>query len=170
MTLKIIRDPKQFRLNIREEIGNKISNVNNATNLEIGIYNYAINEAERMKIVKQWDNHYFVLIYITHFKSIMTNLTPVIISQIESSELLPQQVAYMTHQELEPTKWLKLIERKNIADKSQFENNIKATTDTFTCRKCNSNQCSYYLLQTRCADEPMTCYVTCLDCGKRWKT
>lgn len=170
MSLKTIGDPKQFRSNIRREIENKIINTQKAANLEIGIYNYAINEADRRKIVKQWDNHYFVLIYITHFKSIMTNLTPKIISQIESCELLPQQVAYMTHQELEPEKWSKLIERKNIADKSQFENNIKATTDTFTCKKCKSNQCSYYLLQTRCADEPMTCYVTCLDCGKRWKT
>lgn len=27
----------------------------------------------------------------------------------------------------------------------------------------------YYELQTRSADEPMTCFITCLDCGFKWK-
>ena len=30
-------------------------------------------------------------------------------------------------------------------------------------------QCSYYQLQTRSADEPMTTFVTCINCGARWK-
>ena len=40
----------------------------------------------------------------------------------------------------------------------------------FTCRKCNGNKTTHYALQTRSADEPMTLFVTCLTCGKRWKT
>ena len=39
----------------------------------------------------------------------------------------------------------------------------------FTCNKCKSNKTTYYQLQTRSADEPMTTYVSCLNCGKRWK-
>ena len=39
----------------------------------------------------------------------------------------------------------------------------------FTCRKCKSNDCSYYQMQTRSADEPMTTFITCQNCGNRWK-
>ena len=42
-------------------------------------------------------------------------------------------------------------------------------TDLFKCGKCKSNDCSYFQLQTRSADEPMTTYVWCGSCGNRWK-
>ena len=31
------------------------------------------------------------------------------------------------------------------------------------------NNCSHYQLQTRSADEPMTTFVSCQECGHRWK-
>ena len=169
-TVKTIPNSAQFRDKIRDTIDTKIGNKRSSINLEIGIYNYAIKEAERRKIVKKWDNRSFVQIYLDHIKSIMMNLNEDIIEQIKNKDIKAQNVAFMTHQELCPRKWAKAIEKKAIRDKVKFENNMEATTDTFTCRKCKSNRCSYYLLQTRSADEPMTCYVSCLDCGKRWKT
>jgi DNA-directed RNA polymerase subunit M/transcription elongation factor TFIIS len=169
-TVKTIPNSAQFRDKIRDKIDTKIGNKRSSINLEIGIYNYAIKEAERRKIVKKWDNRSFVQIYLDHIKSILMNLNEDIIEQIKNKEIKAQNVAFMTHQELCPRKWAKAIEKKAIRDKVKFENNMEATTDTFTCRKCKSNRCSYYLLQTRSADEPMTCYVSCLDCGKRWKT
>jgi DNA-directed RNA polymerase subunit M/transcription elongation factor TFIIS len=39
----------------------------------------------------------------------------------------------------------------------------------FKCGKCKSVKTTYYQLQTRSADEPMTTYVTCLGCSNRWK-
>jgi DNA-directed RNA polymerase subunit M/transcription elongation factor TFIIS len=39
----------------------------------------------------------------------------------------------------------------------------------FKCGKCKSKKTDYYQLQTRSADEPMTTYVTCKECGNRWK-
>jgi DNA-directed RNA polymerase subunit M/transcription elongation factor TFIIS len=39
----------------------------------------------------------------------------------------------------------------------------------FMCGKCKSVKTSYYQLQTRSADEPMTAYITCKSCGHRWK-
>lgn len=169
-TVKTIPNSAEFRDKIRDKIDTKIGNKRSSINLEIGIYNYAIKEAERRKIVKKWDNRSFVQIYLDHIKSILMNLNEDIIEQIKNKEIKAQNVAFMTHQELCPRKWAKAIEKKAIRDKVKFENNMEATTDTFTCRKCKSNRCSYYLLQTRSADEPMTCYVSCLDCGKRWKT
>lgn len=44
-----------------------------------------------------------------------------------------------------------------------------ASTDMFFCRKCQKRKCTYYQMQTRSADEPMTTFVTCLNCGNRWK-
>ena len=169
-TVKTIANPEYFRNNIRDNIESKLKNKNSSINLEIGIYNYTIKEADRHKIVKKWDNSSFVQIYLDHIKSILMNLNENVIEQIKNKEIKAQNVAFMTHQELCPKKWANAIERKTIRDKVKFESKMEATTDTFTCRKCKSNRCSYYLLQTRSADEPMTCYVSCLDCGKRWKT
>ena len=39
----------------------------------------------------------------------------------------------------------------------------------FQCRKCGSKKTTYYSLQTRSADEPMTNFITCVSCKNRWK-
>ena len=39
----------------------------------------------------------------------------------------------------------------------------------FVCRKCKGTKCSHYSMQTRSSDEPMTVFVCCLTCGKRWR-
>ena len=36
----------------------------------------------------------------------------------------------------------------------------------FTCNTCKSKKTTYYPLQTRSAEEPMTTFVSCLNCGK----
>lgn len=44
-----------------------------------------------------------------------------------------------------------------------------AETDQFKCGRCKQRKCKYYQLQTRSADEPMTTFVTCINCNNRWK-
>jgi transcription elongation factor S-II len=39
----------------------------------------------------------------------------------------------------------------------------------FTCARCKSVKTTSTQKQTRSADEPMTVFVLCLNCGKRWK-
>lgn len=39
----------------------------------------------------------------------------------------------------------------------------------FKCRKCGSHQTDNYSMQTRSADEGMTVFVRCLNCGNRWR-
>jgi transcription elongation factor S-II len=39
----------------------------------------------------------------------------------------------------------------------------------FTCSRCKSVKTTSTQKQTRSADEPMTVFVLCLNCGKRWK-
>ncbi|EFA81501.1 hypothetical protein PPL_05490 [Heterostelium album PN500] len=43
-----------------------------------------------------------------------------------------------------------------------------ATTDQFQCGKCKQRKCTYFQLQTRSADEPLTTFVTCVNCNNRW--
>ena len=45
----------------------------------------------------------------------------------------------------------------------------KATTDQFRCGKCGQRKTTYHQMQTRSADEPMTTYVTCVNCNNHWK-
>ena len=75
----------------------------------------------------------------------------------------------MNQQEINPKKQKELIEAKIKRDKNLTEIDMSAATDEFHCRKCKKNLCTYYQLQTRSADEPMTTFVTCLSCGNNWK-
>jgi transcription elongation factor S-II len=92
------------------------------------------------------------------------------LEQINNGEITYQMLADMTHQEMNPERWKLLIEQKIKRDENKYNtNDIQASTDMFTCRKCKSKRCTYYELQTRSADEPATIFVTCLDCGKNMK-
>ena len=169
MSLRKIDNPDLFRSNIKQKLNDILKDEKNSNNMEKGIFNYSLKEADRHKIVKKWDNKHFVQIYIDRLRSVVLNLKGDIIDHINDGTVKPHIVAFMTHQELAPEKWAKLIETKSERDLNKFETNISAATDTFTCRKCKGNQCTYYQMQTRSADEPMTCYISCCICGNRWK-
>jgi transcription elongation factor S-II len=169
MSSRKIENPELFRSNIRKKIEEKLQNEKNSSNLEKGIFNYTLKEADQRKIVKKWDNKYFIQIYLDRLRTVYTNLNDNIVEQITSGAIKPHIVAFMTHQELNPDKWAALIDAKSKRDANKFETNIAAATDTFTCRKCKGNQCTYYQLQTRSADEPMTTFCNCILCGNRWK-
>jgi transcription elongation factor S-II len=166
-----IENPDKFRSNIRDKLNLILENEKHCLNLEKGIYNYALKEATNRKVLKKWDNPYFVQIYIDRLRSIYNNLSnKELINQIKDGSIKAHTIAFMTHQEMQPDKWKELIAAKTIRDTHKFETNIEASTDTFTCRKCKSKKCTYMQIQTRSADEPMTLYVTCIECGNRWKT
>ena len=169
MSLRKIDNDELFRKNIRAKLNLKLKNEKNSLNLEKGIFNYALKEADQHKIVKKWDNKYFVQLYVDRLRSVMSNLHEDIIKNINDGTIKAHIVAFMTHQELLPSKWSMLIDAKIKRDKNKFETNIAASTDAFTCRKCKGNRCTYYQMQTRSADEPMTIYLSCCDCGNRFK-
>jgi len=170
MSLRTIENPENFRANIRKKIDQKLNNEKASLNLEKGIFNYTLKEADNRKIVKKWDNKFFVQIYLSHLRSILTNLNDKWIDAINSGEIQSHKLAFMNHQELDYDRWAEMIDIKSKRDKNKFEVNISASTDTYTCRKCKNNKCTYYQMQTRSADEPMTCYISCVCCGNRWKT
>ena len=74
MSSRKIENPELFRSNIRKKLDEKLNNEKNSSNLEKGIFNYALKEADQRKIIKKWDNKYFIQIYLDRLRTIYTNL------------------------------------------------------------------------------------------------
>ena len=147
--------------------------VRHSFNVERSVLNHALQQADAKKLVKRWECHGFRVLYENRCRMIYMNLNlnPLLCERIMSGDLLPTTLQDMTHQDLCPEKWQKRLEEKTIRDELRYKPRIEASTDMFTCRKCKKNLCTYYQLQTRSADEPMTTFVTCISegCGSRWK-
>jgi transcription elongation factor S-II len=156
-----------FRKRIQKQLEFLLDNELNAKNVEIGIFNYAIQESKIKKITKKWSNRSFCLLYLTKLKSVMENIH-FVIDKINTNDIKAQDIAFMNHQELCPEKWKYIIEYKEKI--KNYEPVIEAATNLFTCKKCKSKKCTFYTMQTRSSDEPATIFVTCLDCGGRFKT
>jgi transcription elongation factor S-II len=176
MSTRKIENPEIFRNNIRTKLQTLLDSKKKAINLEKGIYNYALKEAANRKVVKKWDNPYYAQIYLDRLRTIYINLTEgavdgnnALLNNVKDGSVSVKTLAFMTHQEMQPEKWESLIQAKIKTDKSKYDTQQEAMTDTFKCRKCYSKKCSYYQMQTRSADEPMTTFVTCLECANRWK-
>ena len=168
--MRKIDNPEVFRTNIRSNLNKILNNDKFSKNLEKGIFNYVIGAASELHIVKKWENVYFVQLYVDRLRSVYINLkNPIVLKMMTSNGFKIHKLAFMSHQEMRPDKWDELIEEKKIRDKHKYEPKVVASSDNFTCWKCKSKKCTYYQLQTRSADEPMTTFVTCLDCGNRFK-
>ena len=165
-----IANPATFRDNVKNKLSDILGNIEYGSNLEKGIFNYSLQEAGERLIVKKWDNIYFVLLYINKLRTIYINLkNEKIKGLILEKKIKAHELAFMTHQKMLPDKWNPLIDELNIKNQNKYMPKLEASSDNFTCWKCKSKKCTHYQLQTRSADEPMTTFVTCLDCGTRWK-
>ena len=165
-----VNDPEIFRENVVKSIELIIQNQKISDNLEKGIYNYTLKLCEEKQLIKKWSNEAFVVLYIQKLRTLIINLqNKTLLDKLLSKSLKAHEFVYLSHQELRPDLWEILLEEKKIKDENKFTPKIEASTDDFICGKCKSKKCTYYQLQTRSADEPMTTFVTCLDCGNRFK-
>ena len=160
-----VTNPSLLREKMRKRIDEIVKDELMSTNIEIGAFNYTVRTASEKKMIKKWLNPPFAEVYLSKMRSLISNLTYEFVRSIES----PHLIAFMTHQELKPEKWTKMIQEKGKRDEYQFTNKIASTTTDFTCFKCKKNNCTYYQLQTRSADEPMTTFVTCVNCEVHWR-
>ena len=144
--------------------------------IEKGIYNYTIDTAKSRNITRLWDDRVFYNLYMNKCISIYSNLS--IDSYIQNNYLLknilekkidPESIANLSVYDIFPDNWKDLMDKKSKMDELKYKLKPEAMTDQFKCRKCYSRSCSYYEVQTRSADEPMTQFITCLDCKNRWK-
>lgn len=134
-------------------------------------------QANNKSILKKWENNKFRKLYINKSRSVYSNIdnncyigNSRLLVRLKSGEFLPHQIAFMDRQHLFPENWKELIDEKYKRDRVLYEKDQGGATDEFKCSRCKQRKCTYYELQTRSADEPMTVFVTCLNCGKRWRT
>lgn len=166
-----------IRNKVREQIGSKLGlTQEEVLDAEIGIYNASLSFAEKMKVVRNWKNPRFVRIYTNHARTVVNNLdkssyleNSKLISRLVEGEFLPHDVAFMRPEDKNPDQWKETIDNKMKKDERVFEEKPAAMTTQFKCGKCKKRECIYQELQLRSADEPMTLFITCLNCGNRWK-
>jgi transcription elongation factor S-II len=143
--------------------------------VEMNIFNYSIRNSIQKNIVPTW-NILLKKIYINKARSIYTNLVSNsyinnkrLFERMKKKEFTAEKLVNMSIQELFPEHWKYMIDEKDRRNKVLYETKKEAMTDQFKCRKCKSRETCYYEMQTRSADEPMTIFITCLNCGNRWK-
>lgn len=109
------------------------------------------------------------------YRSIIFNLkdphNPDFRRKVLLGHIQPEQVVNMTPEEMASDD--RQRQNQEIKEKALFdcERGAKrqASTNQFKCSRCGKNECTYYQMQTRSADEPMTTYVTCVNCENHWK-
>lgn len=136
--------------------------------IEQSVFDFSAKETKTTE--KHWDNKKFIKEYATNARKIIFNLTQGpnkknILFKIDNKQLNPTELVEMSHKELYPEFWkqyCKVIE--NAPDEVAPDHK-----GIMKCMKCKSWRTSFYQLQVRSPDEPMTCYFTCYNCGNRWR-
>ena len=187
--MRVINNPEQFQLNLynmlkqlKNKNGTMIKSVkikkngedynsyHRISNIMLGIYNFAIEESKKKNVVCGWSNPHFVMIYNDRFRTVHYNLLNTdLIEKINTKMIHSSELGTMSHQEMDIERWKMLIEEKMKRDKSKTQISANIVEGAFKCRRCGSEKTTYYQMQTRSADEPMTQFITCLTCGNRWR-
>ena len=132
---------------------------NTCKNIEISIYNWALEYANECNIDKDWENYLFKHVYVTKSMNIIKHM-----------QLFPDQINQIIKQkESKQIGSLSFIDFQKDTSKPDTIENEDTNVGLFKCMKCKSHNTTYYSLQTRSADEPMTNFITCKNCGNRWK-
>jgi DNA-directed RNA polymerase subunit M/transcription elongation factor TFIIS len=143
-----------IRTRIRETFG--------SADVETAILNLCISDAQRWFIDIDWSSH--------AFRELVRNRA---ISLYGSRALLetmtPEEFVRTTEVDRHPERWMETLRQASERDKALYSRKTTASMQMY-CSACKKkSNCDYYQMQTRSADEPMTTFVTCLECDKRWK-
>jgi len=130
--------------------------------IETAILNRCINDAQKWFVDIDWSNTVFVDMY----RSRAVSLYPY---REMAKDMDVTKFVDSTLVDLNPKRWKEMIQ--SIIDKKKAMYSKKSTASIFLhCSSCKKKtRCDFYQLQTRSADEPMTTFVTCLECDKKWK-
>lgn len=113
--------------------------------------------------------------YKNRFRSRVANLgdvkNPYLRLSVLRGDLAPEKIAKMTADEMASDELKK--EREKFTKEAINDHQMTLTTGTKTseikCPACKKYNVTYNQVQTRSADEPMTTFCFCNECGKRWK-
>lgn len=139
-------------------------------NIEVAIFNWTIR---RFQKESSWENKAFKEMYKARFFEIKRALSKSDLKKrITDKNIKMKDLVSMKADQLIPDGlYAKAIQTAN--QKELEIEAIKAKDDEyegiFMCKKCRSKKTTYYQLQTRSADEPMTTYVECKNCNNHWK-
>jgi len=114
--------------------------------------------------------------YKTKFRSLHFNLkndkNPLLRQQVLNGAISAKRLCTMSANDMASEELKK--ERQRMAEyqleASKLRQFNQTSTDMFKCGKCGKRETTYYQMQTRSADEPMTTFHTCTNCGNRWKS
>jgi DNA-directed RNA polymerase subunit M/transcription elongation factor TFIIS len=143
-------------------------------NIEKCILNHAADRARQMGAAAAWDNHKYSNIYKHKFLSLQKSIkeNPSLKEKIIEKKLKTKDLIEMRPEQLCPDGlYAQEIEVKIHKDlrKEYLKREIKNQEGFFKCGRCKSTKTTYYQMQTRSADEPMTVFVSCLNCDRNWK-
>ncbi|TFK67303.1 transcription elongation factor [Pluteus cervinus] len=127
------------------------------------------------KTVFKDNNNSTTMEYKSRIRVLFVNLkdkhNPSLRNKVLDGDLGSEKLARMTTKDM-------ASEERKLEDSKMEENNLfkslgagepQAETDAFQCGRCKQRKTRYRQAQTRSADEPMTTFVTCVNCGYRWK-
>jgi transcription elongation factor S-II len=156
---------EHVRKNIQTLIGDDVMGIN----IEKSILNSSIRSRKRFAD-PTFSDRSFVTLYkctalgIIHY---IRNPNNHILDRIKSGELVTSELAHYSPDVLSPNGPY-AIAKKCLEMKRAKPEDIP--DGIFKCSKCKSLKTSYFQLQTRSADEPMTNFHSCFNCGKKWRT
>jgi len=143
--------------------------------IENSIYQYTIKQSEIKGIELSIEDNYFKRIYVNKIISLYNNLdkesyvknSNFLISVI-NNEIDIDNIAFLSPQEINKEHWKKYMDRQTATDDFLYSRTLGTRTSEYKCGRCKEKNCTYYQLQVRSSDEPMTTFVNCLNCGNRW--
>jgi hypothetical protein len=136
--------------------------------LEVALLQRCIRDCAKQGIEVTWANVWFWNHYRARCIQFYEN-APAWIEKLMSGELSPGSFAEMSVVDLKPQRWKAQIEAQIEKDRHLYSSSGSASIYLY-CSGCKKkSKCDYYQMQTRSADEPMTTFVTCLECDRRWK-
>ncbi|KAI8478941.1 Transcription elongation factor A protein 1 [Branchiostoma belcheri] len=113
--------------------------------------------------------------YKTRVRSRIANLkdtkNPGLREKVLHGDVSPEKMAKMTAEEMASPEMKELrqsLTKEAIRD-AQMATTGGTQTDLLKCGRCKKRNVTYNQVQTRSADEPMTTFCYCNECGNRWK-
>ena len=164
----------QYRQRARDMIGSITGDRDVAAEMEQGILEYSESFAEEENLDP--GSRLYEQLYVSKAREIVDNLDPngylkntALLKRVRAGDVAAKEVAKLSPQDLFPEMWQALMEEKRKKEELKFASRVQATTDAYRCRRCGSTACTFYELQTRSIDEPMSTFLTCTQCGSSWK-
>jgi DNA-directed RNA polymerase subunit M/transcription elongation factor TFIIS len=142
--------------------------------IEKNIYNTTIREAREKAVERSWSSPEFKWLYKKNYMKVISNIqnnknSDFVLDKIKYGLWDPEKILSMKAEVLYPELWESLLLKNSKKMAMLGKEKNQQGTNIFKCGKCKKNNCVYFQMQTRSADEPMTTFVTCLECGHRWK-